>query len=302
MFAGLPQLAIVVLIGASRIYVNRNNQKTIAKLTEHSTSCEVLRQGEWETLSSEDLVPGDVVKIWDGWVLPCDLAVLQGSCVVNESALTGASLLWPSMLARILRLFNPQCALRAACRCHGFCTAGEATPVQKQSAPKEDAMLSEVYNPSGSGKRYTLFAGTTVLQSCDPGARCDDGKPQETLAVVTSTAINTRCSLDALELQIVAVWVAANLIGYFSVTLQQRRYSFGDPLPLANGFPLRRGACRRLADPRFLRFHAVLGCQLYLCREWATDHLPYNVCIFRWVPERITETEIHDYVPPQWKF
>lgn len=41
-------------------------------------------------MSSVDLVPGDCLIIpREGLVLPCDVALLTGECLVNESMLTG---------------------------------------------------------------------------------------------------------------------------------------------------------------------------------------------------------------------
>lgn len=43
-----------------------------------------------EDLSSEDLVPGDVLVIpKNGMSVPCDAALLKGNCIVNEAMLTG---------------------------------------------------------------------------------------------------------------------------------------------------------------------------------------------------------------------
>ena len=42
-------------------------------------------------IESLDLVPGDVIKIPEGTVLPCDLILISGTCIVNESMLTGES-------------------------------------------------------------------------------------------------------------------------------------------------------------------------------------------------------------------
>lgn len=39
---------------------------------------------------STDLVPGDVIVIpANGMIMPCDAALVQGTCIVNESMLTG---------------------------------------------------------------------------------------------------------------------------------------------------------------------------------------------------------------------
>ncbi len=43
------------------------------------------------TISSKDLVPGDIVVIPDETLMPCDMILLSGSCVINEAMLTGES-------------------------------------------------------------------------------------------------------------------------------------------------------------------------------------------------------------------
>lgn len=56
--------------------------------------CEVTRYnlgGDTEVVSSEELVPGDVIEIPNSFSLPCDVTLLSGQCVVNESMLTGES-------------------------------------------------------------------------------------------------------------------------------------------------------------------------------------------------------------------
>lgn len=44
----------------------------------------------YEDISTTDLVPGDIIVIPRyGFEVPCDIALLCGTCVVNESMLTG---------------------------------------------------------------------------------------------------------------------------------------------------------------------------------------------------------------------
>lgn len=38
---------------------------------------------------SSELVPGDILIIEDGMSVPCDVCLLSGQCVMNESMLTG---------------------------------------------------------------------------------------------------------------------------------------------------------------------------------------------------------------------
>ncbi len=53
----------------------------------------VLRDGEWFEIPSRDLVPGDIVRVRLGDVVPADVKLVQGDYVlIDESALTGESL------------------------------------------------------------------------------------------------------------------------------------------------------------------------------------------------------------------
>eukprot|EP00249_Psilotum_nudum_P025155 c29394_g1_i2 orf=541-4356(-) len=126
LFVATLMSIIVILSAAITIYTRRHMQLTIAKITEYVTEAEVLRSGTWVTLDSRNLVPGDLVKVRSSWLLPCDLLITQGSCICDESGLTG-----------------------------------EPVPVQKCFAPNS----LDVYAPEGNGIRHTLFSGTTILQA-----------------------------------------------------------------------------------------------------------------------------------------
>lgn len=64
-------------------------------MAHYSCPVNVMRSGsehELTAMSSEDLVPGDVIEIPEMCNMPCDLILLTGSCIVNESMLTGESI------------------------------------------------------------------------------------------------------------------------------------------------------------------------------------------------------------------
>ncbi|KAM6442414.1 polyamine-transporting ATPase 13A3 isoform 2-T7 [Liasis olivaceus] len=87
-----------------------------------------------EEVLSTDLVPGDVIVVpLRGMIMPCDAVLLSGTCIVNESMLTG-----------------------------------ESVPVTKTNLPNpskdSQALEGEVYSPEGH-RRHTLFCGTTVIQT-----------------------------------------------------------------------------------------------------------------------------------------
>eukprot|EP00066_Takifugu_rubripes_P025642 XP_011614908.1 PREDICTED: probable cation-transporting ATPase 13A3 isoform X1 [Takifugu rubripes] len=85
---------------------------------------------EMEQAMSTELVPGDVIAIpANGMVMPCDAVLLQGTCIVNESMLTG-----------------------------------ESVPVTKTSLPSAGEEGAQSYDKE-EHKRHTLFCGTLVIQT-----------------------------------------------------------------------------------------------------------------------------------------
>jgi cation-transporting ATPase 13A3/4/5 len=50
------------------------------------------KNAPFTSLNSRELVPGDIVEIPEVCVLPCDIVLLSGSCIVNECMLTGESI------------------------------------------------------------------------------------------------------------------------------------------------------------------------------------------------------------------
>uniref|UniRef100_A0A8B9FHS4 ATPase 13A3 n=1 Tax=Amazona collaria TaxID=241587 RepID=A0A8B9FHS4_9PSIT len=91
-------------------------------------------RGNQEEILSTDLVPGDTMLIpSNGTIMPCDAVLLSGTCIVNESMLTG-----------------------------------ESVPVTKINLPNPSeypkAMGDEIYSPEVH-KRHTLFCGTNVIQT-----------------------------------------------------------------------------------------------------------------------------------------
>jgi len=78
-----------------------------------------------DPITSSELVPGDIIEIPENCSMPCDVALLSGSCIVNESMLTG-----------------------------------ESIPVIKNPLPRTD----DIYDPESDSK-YTLYGGTQIIQT-----------------------------------------------------------------------------------------------------------------------------------------
>ncbi|QJW94661.1 plasma-membrane proton-efflux P-type ATPase [Frigoriglobus tundricola] len=54
-------------------------------------SARVLRDANWQVVPARELVPGDIVRVRPGDIVPADLKVLSGTLSVDQSALTGES-------------------------------------------------------------------------------------------------------------------------------------------------------------------------------------------------------------------
>lgn len=108
---------------------------------------------EVDEILSTDLVPGDVLLIPpNGTIMPCDAVLISGTCIVNESMLTG-----------------------------------ESVPVTKTNLPDTSTNSrgaeEEIYDTEVH-KRHTLFCGTNVIQT-----RFYAGEPVK--AIIVRTGFST---------------------------------------------------------------------------------------------------------------
>ncbi|XP_030071447.1 polyamine-transporting ATPase 13A3 isoform X2 [Microcaecilia unicolor] len=132
-------LAIVIMslisIGSSLYTIKKQYVMLHDMVAAHSiVRVSVCRANEEiEEILSTDLVPGDVIVIpSNGMIMPCDAVLVSGTCIVNESMLTG-----------------------------------ESVPVTKTNLPNpilDSKGTEEVYYPE-THKRHTLFCGTNVIQT-----------------------------------------------------------------------------------------------------------------------------------------
>ncbi|CAG8543740.1 13391_t:CDS:10, partial [Ambispora leptoticha] len=94
----------------------------------------VRRNRHWITINTEELLPGDLVSIVrskEDSGVPCDMLILNGSCIVNEAMLSG-----------------------------------ESTPLLKESIALRDG--NDIFDMNGVDKNNVLFGGTKVLQVTPP--------------------------------------------------------------------------------------------------------------------------------------
>jgi H+-transporting ATPase len=93
-FDGSFILILLALNVGVTVWQEHKADTAIEKLNEHlAVAVKTLRDGAWRSVPSRELVPGDVVEIAAGGVVPADAAILEAThASANEAALTGESL------------------------------------------------------------------------------------------------------------------------------------------------------------------------------------------------------------------
>lgn len=78
---------------SSTLIETRQTMRRMREMARYICQVRVLRNGFWRTVSSADLVPGDIYEVSDPHltIFPCDALLLTGDAIVNESMLTGES-------------------------------------------------------------------------------------------------------------------------------------------------------------------------------------------------------------------
>jgi H+-transporting ATPase len=86
-------LALLLLNGLVGFWEEHQAASAIEALRGRlATQARVRRDGEWATVPAEEVVPGDLLALERGSVIPADGRVLTGTADADESALTGESL------------------------------------------------------------------------------------------------------------------------------------------------------------------------------------------------------------------
>ncbi len=87
-------IGVLVLFNAALGYVQEGRaQSTLQALKSRlALSASVRRDGVWRIAPAEQLVPGDLIKLSLGGIVPADARLLEGEVLLDQSMLTGESL------------------------------------------------------------------------------------------------------------------------------------------------------------------------------------------------------------------
>ena len=85
--------ALVIFNALMSTLQENRAQNALALLRKRLTvTARVLRDGSWQMIPSAELVPGDVVYLRMGDLVPADLSLISGQVLLDQSTLTGESL------------------------------------------------------------------------------------------------------------------------------------------------------------------------------------------------------------------
>lgn len=134
------------------------NMSEIRKMGNKPYFIYALRQKKWRHIGSNELLPGDLVSITRSQndnIVPCDVVILRGSCIVDESMLTG-----------------------------------ESVPQMKESLESLQQLNTEL-DVEGDGKLMVLYGGTKVVQHTAPSKESMRAPDGGCIGYVIRTGFNT---------------------------------------------------------------------------------------------------------------
>ncbi|KAJ5757043.1 uncharacterized protein N7511_007225 [Penicillium nucicola] len=143
---------------ATTVLETKSTMSRLREISLFECDVRVLRNGFWRSVSSQELVPGDVFEFSDPSLnqVPCDCILLSGDCIVNESMLTG-----------------------------------ESVPVSKTPLTDDSLKYLDLSTPSIHPQvaKHFLFSGTKVIRARRPQNVDDD--EAVALAIVVRTGFLT---------------------------------------------------------------------------------------------------------------
>ncbi|MFN3396157.1 MAG: plasma-membrane proton-efflux P-type ATPase, partial [Thermodesulfovibrionales bacterium] len=141
---------------------SRGSQRAVELLKKKlAVQAKVLRNGKWITKEAREIVPGDIIAVKLGDIIPADAKILSGELSIDQSALTGESL--PVNATQSGIVYSGSVVRQGEARCVVVNTGmntyfGKTVELVKIAKPKshqEEVMMAIV--------RYMMYLGIAAL-------------------------------------------------------------------------------------------------------------------------------------------
>jgi H+-transporting ATPase len=140
----------------------KSSQRALALLKQRlAPKAKVLRDGQWSVKDARELVPGDVVQLSLGDLVPADMKVVAGELSVDQSALTGESL--AATISPSGVVYSSAIVKRGEAKCLVFNTGantyfGKTAELVKIAKPK-----SHQQQIMGAIVKYSMYVAIAAL-------------------------------------------------------------------------------------------------------------------------------------------
>jgi len=141
---------------------SRGSQKAIELLKKKlAIKAKVFREGRWEIRDAKEIVPGDVIVIKLGDIVPADAMIISGEISIDESSITGESL--PVEKKQQSIVYSGSVVRRGETRCvvvntganTYFGKTAELVKIAKPKSHQEEVMLSII--------KYMMYLGIAAF-------------------------------------------------------------------------------------------------------------------------------------------
>ncbi|MBI1887293.1 MAG: plasma-membrane proton-efflux P-type ATPase [Nitrosomonadales bacterium] len=93
-YADLAVVSALLVVNAVLSFMQERRAAGVVETLRQrlQVSARVLREAAWQVIPARELVPGDILRVRSGDIIPADIKLLSGALSIDQSALTGESM------------------------------------------------------------------------------------------------------------------------------------------------------------------------------------------------------------------